>query len=71
MDIKSDLQEVAPPSMLYGHHFIKVRCVGSGMASWARPYYRKGHFCDQFFTKFNDTEYVYDREPERSRVASY
>ena len=27
---------------------------------------RKGHFCDQFFTKFNDTGCVCDRESERS-----
>ena len=33
-------------------------CVGSGMASSASRYYRKGHFCDQFFTKLNDTECV-------------
>ena len=24
-----------------------------------RPYYSKGHFCDQFFTKFDDTGHVY------------
>ena len=39
------------------------------MASSASRYYRKGHLCDQFFTKFNDTECVYDREPEWSPVA--
>ena len=37
-------------------------------ASSASRYYCSGHFCDQFFTKFNDTECVYDREPERSQV---
>ena len=52
--------EVAPPSVFYGHNLIEVRCVGSGMASSARRYSRKGHghLCDQFFTKFNDTECV-------------
>ena len=48
--------------------FIDVRCVG--MVTSASRYCHKGHFCDQFFTKFNDTEFVYDREPERRRVAS-
>ena len=43
---------------------------GVGMSSSASRYYSKGHFCNQFFTKFNDTECVYDREPERIRVAS-
>ena len=62
--------ELAPPSVFYGHHFIEVCHVGSGMASSASRYYRKGHFCDQFFINFNDTECVYDREPERSRVSS-
>ena len=52
--------------MFYGHTFIEARCVG--MAPSATRYYRKGHFCDRFFAKFNDTESVYDREPERSRV---
>ena len=62
--------EVAPSSVFFGHHFIEVRCVGSGIASSTSRYYHKGHFCNQFFPKFNDTECVYDREPERSRVAS-
>ena len=59
--------EVAPPSVLYGHNFIEVRCHGSRMASLASRYYRKGHFCDQCFTTFTDhTECVYDREAEAS-----
>ena len=37
-----------------------LRCVGS-------RYYRKENLCDQFFTKSNDTEWVHNREPERSR----
>ena len=45
-------------------------CVGSGMGSSARCYYRKGNICDQFFTQFNDTEWVHNRQPERSRVTS-
>ena len=61
--------ELAPPIVFYGHSCIAVRCVGSGMAYSASLYYHKGHFCDQLFTQFNDTECVYDREPERSRVA--
>ena len=55
MDIKSDFAGIGT-SVFYGHNFIKVRCVG--MASSATRYYCKGHFCDQFFTKFNDTESV-------------
>ena len=47
--------EVAPPSVLYGYNFIEGHCVGSRMASSASSSYRKGHFCDQFFTKFNST----------------
>ena len=54
--------EVAPPSMFYGHNFIEVRRVGSGMASSASRYYRKGHFCDQFFAKFNHAECAYDSQ---------
>ena len=50
------LQDVAPPSVFYGHNVIELRCVG--MASSATRYYRKGQFCDQFFTKLNDTEFV-------------
>ena len=62
--------ELAPPSVFYGQNFIEVCRVGSGIASSASRYYRNGHFCDQFFINFNDTECVYDREPERSRVSS-
>ena len=39
-----------------------LRCVGTGTASSARRYYRKGKICDKFFTKFNDTELVHTRE---------
>ena len=65
---KSDLfREVVPPSLFYGHNCIEIR---NGLFGEPLLYYRKGHFCNQFFTKFNDTEcIVYDREPERSRVA--
>ena len=49
---------------------ISLSKYGVGMASSASCYYSKGHFCDQFLTKFNDTECVYDRELERSCVAS-
>ena len=56
------LHEVAPRSVFYGHNFIEerepIRCGGSGIATSANRHYRKGHFCDQFFTKFNDTECV-------------
>ena len=39
--------------------------------SSATRYCRKGHFCDQFFTKFNDTTVcMIDKELERSLVAS-
>ena len=48
--------EEAPPSVFYGHHFIEVRCFGSGKASSTGRYHPKGHFCEQFVTKFNDTE---------------
>ena len=61
-------KEVAPPSMFYGHNYIELYCVG--MASSASRCYRKGQFCDQQFTKFNDTECLYDREPERGPVTS-
>ena len=53
---------MASPSVLYGQHFIEVRCHGSAVASLASRYYRNRHFCDQFFTKFTDAECVYDRE---------
>ena len=36
------LQEVAPPTMFYGHNLIEVRCVG--MASSYSRYCRKGYF---------------------------
>ena len=45
--------DVAPPSVFYGHHYIEVRCVGSGMASSESRYYRKGDFCDQFSSVMN------------------
>ena len=61
---------MAPPSVFNGRNCIEVCSVGSGISSAAIRYYCKGHFCDQFFTKFDDTEYVYARKPERSRVAS-
>ena len=35
-----------------------LRSAGSGTAYSSSRYYRKGHFCDQFFTQFNDTESV-------------
>ena len=38
-------------------------CVGSGTASSASRYYRRGNVCDQFFAKFNDTKWVHNREP--------
>ena len=62
--------EVVSPSVFYGHNVIEVRCVGSGRASSTIRYYRKGHFCNQLFPPFNDTECVHDREPEPSRVAN-
>ena len=62
--------EVAPPSVFNVRNCTKVCGAGSGISSAASRYYCKGHFCDQFFTKFDGTEYVYDRDPERSRVAS-
>ena len=40
------------------------------MTCSASHYYCKGHSCEQLFTKFNDTEWVYNREPERRRVTS-
>ena len=45
------------------------RCVGSAMASSVRPYrcHRNENFCDQFFTKFNDTESACNREPELTK----
>ena len=45
------------------------RRVGSGMASSARRYRydRNGNLCDQFFTKFNDTESACNREPELTK----
>ena len=33
-----------------------LHCVGSGTASSASRHYRKGNACDQFVTKFNDTQ---------------
>ena len=48
----------------------RLRYVGSGMASSASRSYRKGNFSDQFFTKFNDTECVYNRESGQSQVTS-
>ena len=61
------LHEVAPRSVFYGPNFTEepepLRCVGGGMASSASRY-------DQFFTKLNDTECVYNNEPERSWVTS-
>ena len=45
-------------------------CVGTGTASLASRYCRKGNVCDQFFTKFNDTEWVHNSEPERRWVTS-
>ena len=47
-----------------------LRCVGSGTASSASRYYRKGNACDHFSTNFNDTKWVHSSEPERSRVTS-
>ena len=44
----------------------KVCPVGSGISSAASRYYCKGHFCDQSFTKFDGTEYVYDRDPSEA-----
>ena len=35
--------EIAPPCVFYGHDCIEVRCIGSGMASSASRYCRKGH----------------------------
>ena len=61
---------MAPPSVFNGRNFIEVCSVGSGISSAASRYYCRGHFCDQFFTKFDDTEYVEyvnDRDPERSQ----
>ena len=52
--------EVAPPSVFNGRNCIEVCAVGSGISS-AASCYCKGHYCDQFFTKFDDTEYVYQR----------
>ena len=64
------MHEVAPRSMFYGHNYIEepepLRCFGSGMASSASRYYRKGNFCDQFVTKFNDTVCMYNREPKQA-----
>ena len=51
--------EVAPPSVFNGRNCIEVCSVRSGISSAASRYYCKGHFCDQFFTKFDETEYVY------------
>ena len=48
--------EVAPPTVFNGRNCIEVCSVGSGISSAAIRYYCKGHFCDQFFTKFDDTE---------------
>ena len=45
--------------MFNGHNCVEVCSVGSGISSAASCYYCKGHFCDQFLTKFDDTEYVY------------
>ena len=50
---------MAPPSVFNGRNCIEVCSVGSGISSAASRYYCMGHFCDQFFTKFDDTEYVY------------
>ena len=50
---------MAPPSVFNGRNGIDVCPVGSGISSTAIRYYCKGHFRDQFFTKFDDTEYVY------------
>ena len=41
-------------------------CVGSGTASSASRYYRKGNVWGQFFTMFYDTEWVHNREPEQT-----
>ena len=50
--------EVAPPRVFNGRNCIEVCSVGSEISSAASSYYCKGHFCDQFFTKFDDTEYL-------------
>ena len=74
VDCSTDIIFIEQPEPL--RHSMKqvlsepLRCVGSGIASSGSHCYRKGHFCDQFFTKFHDTDCVYDREPERSRVTS-
>ena len=58
----------------------QLRCAGSGTnSSTSRcvvPLYKTGHYyckgnvCDQFFTQFNYTEWVRNREPERSQLTS-
>ena len=47
--------EVAPSSVFNGRNCTEVCSVGSGISSAAICYYCKGHFCDQFFTKFDGT----------------
>ncbi len=54
----------------WAHWATLTQYVGSGTDSLASRYYRKGNVCDQFFTKFNDTEWAHNRELERSRVTS-
>ena len=44
-----------PPSVFNGRNCIEVCSVGSGISSATSRYYCKGHLCDQFFTKFDDT----------------
>ena len=45
--------------MFNGRNCIEVCSVGSRISFAASRYYCKGHLCDQFFMKFDDTEYVY------------
>ena len=52
---------MAPPSVFNGSNCNEVCPVGSEISSAVSRYYCKGHFCDQIFTKFDDTWYVYQR----------
>ena len=51
-------------------HSEQFSCVGNGTASSVSRYYRKGNVCDHFFATYNDTEWVHNREPQRSQITS-
>ena len=77
LDFTSELQGISEVRVLFTVSpvsYLDISKFAVLEAEWppsASRYYRKGHFCDQFFAKFTDTECAYDREPERSRIATW